>query len=270
MGSRDTLCHVGFYVNVNLITADSSSLWPPHYFPWCSLRPHMLWGSGQSHCGATRRFGFVCLPSRVFTQEDAMTCLFLRVVGLSIGMLSLILRAFPQFLPFCQAAACWASISQTQKNGFLSSSSPSCGSCQYGQPPRFVTFPLKDNKTVLKLKKIYSILKNQAQPLCLWRDPFKALYKCHFLRLPEHPGGWWGVAPSIVLRIPCGLSWAVGLLTKPPNSLQSHARFCLVLLQLRCHRRCLVVPALTAEPHLREQSSLSVAMRSYDSKWSCL
>lgn len=56
--------------------------------------------------GATRRFDFVCLPSRVFTQEDAMTCLFLGVVGLSIGMLSLILRAFPQFLPFCQAAAC--------------------------------------------------------------------------------------------------------------------------------------------------------------------
>lgn len=42
---------------------------------------------------------------------------------------------------------------QSQKNVFLSSPSPSCGSCRYGQPPCFVTFLLKNNKTVLKLKK---------------------------------------------------------------------------------------------------------------------
>lgn len=95
---------------------------------------------------------------------------------------------------------------QSQKNVFLSSPSPSCGSCWYGQPPCFVTFLLKNNKTVLKLKKKKNIiLKNQAQSLYLWRDLFKALYKYHFLRLPEHPGGWGGgvgATPSIVLLIP--------------------------------------------------------------------
>lgn len=117
MGSRDTLCHV-----------DSKWMWiwslrtaalcdhptTPHDAIWGHIR---FEGVDRATCGVTRRFGFVCLSSRVFTQEDATTCLFLWVVGLSLGMLSLILWAFPVSLKlpsFCQAAAFWSSMSNSR------------------------------------------------------------------------------------------------------------------------------------------------------------